>query len=103
MAAAAIQTFVYPNAAPRRRPCWTGTPEIYFTKSIDNSRLVKIECFNSAYFRHAKIHQCYIWPVLLELVNGLPAVGSFGDDLQSVNRLEQSYQALTHDMMIVGD
>ena len=26
-----------------RRPCWTGTPEIYFTKAIDNSRLVKIE------------------------------------------------------------
>jgi len=44
MAAAAIQTFVYPDRAPRRRPpCWTGTPEIYFTKSIDNSRLVKIE------------------------------------------------------------
>jgi cell division protein FtsL len=27
----------------RRRPCWAGTPEIYFTKSIDNSRLVKVE------------------------------------------------------------
>src|SRR5215467_1958526 len=27
----------------RRRPCWTGTPEIYFTKSIDNSRLVKVD------------------------------------------------------------
>jgi len=26
-----------------RRPCWTGTPEIYFTKAIDNSRLVKVE------------------------------------------------------------
>ena len=26
-----------------RRPCWTGTPEIYFSKAIDNSRLVKIE------------------------------------------------------------
>src|SRR5215813_9378296 len=26
-----------------RRPCWTGTPEIYFAKAIDNSRLVKIE------------------------------------------------------------
>ena len=31
------------NAIPYRRPCWTGTPEIYFTKSIDNSRLVKVE------------------------------------------------------------
>src|SRR6201993_3922072 len=27
----------------RRRPCWTGTPEIYFAKAIDNSRLVKVE------------------------------------------------------------
>jgi cell division protein FtsL len=39
MAAAAVQVPV----APRRRPFWNGTPEIYFTKSIDNSRLVKIE------------------------------------------------------------
>src|SRR5436305_15070916 len=31
------------NAIPSRRPCWTGTPEIYFTKSIDNSRLVKVD------------------------------------------------------------
>ena len=27
----------------RREPCWTGTPEIYFSKPIDNSRLVKVE------------------------------------------------------------
>jgi cell division protein FtsL len=27
----------------RRRPCWVGTPEIYFSKAIDNSRLVKLE------------------------------------------------------------
>jgi cell division protein FtsL len=34
-----------PSAATvaRLKPCWTGTPEIYFTKSIDNSRLVKVE------------------------------------------------------------
>jgi cell division protein FtsL len=38
MAAAAVQVPV----APRRRS-WIGTPEIYFTKSIDNSRLVKVE------------------------------------------------------------
>src|SRR5262245_63432496 len=29
--------------ARRRKSCWTGTPEIYFAKSIDNSRLVKVE------------------------------------------------------------
>jgi hypothetical protein len=27
----------------RRGPCWAGTPEVYFTKTIDNSRLVKVE------------------------------------------------------------
>ena len=39
MAAAAVQVQV----APRRRSFWNGTPEVYFTKSIDNSRLVKVE------------------------------------------------------------
>jgi len=29
--------------AVERRPFWTGTPEIYFSKAIDNSRLVKVE------------------------------------------------------------
>src|ERR1700694_145198 len=32
------------SAAPSgRKSCWLGTPEIYFRKSIDNSRLVKVE------------------------------------------------------------
>src|SRR6266853_5876361 len=30
-------------AAPRRNTFFTGTPEIYFAKAIDNSRLVKVE------------------------------------------------------------
>ncbi|HLX83990.1 MAG TPA: cell division protein FtsL [Terriglobales bacterium] len=40
MSAAAIQI-----ATPsiRRKSCWLGTPEIYFRKTIDNSRLVKVE------------------------------------------------------------
>jgi hypothetical protein len=29
--------------AAERRSFWTGTPEIYFSKAIDNSRLVKVE------------------------------------------------------------
>src|SRR5271167_4432844 len=34
-----------PSADPfsRRQSCWLGTPEIYFRKTIDNSRLVKLE------------------------------------------------------------
>ena len=40
MSAVAIQI-----AAPSipRKSCWVGTPEIYFRKSIDNSRQVKVE------------------------------------------------------------
>lgn len=40
MSALAIQ-----SAAPssRRKSCWLGTPEIYFRKNIDNTRLVKVE------------------------------------------------------------
>ena len=40
--AAAAATFQ--GAVPaERRSLWTGTPEIYFSKAIDNSRLVKVE------------------------------------------------------------
>ena len=40
--AAAVASY---NSVPgtRRKPCWTGTPEIYFGKAIDNSRVVKVE------------------------------------------------------------
>lgn len=40
MAAAAAPA---PIASRQRKPCWIGTPEIYFAKAIDNSRLVKVE------------------------------------------------------------
>lgn len=39
-AATAVQST---GSVARRKPCWTGTPEIYFAKAIDNSRLVKVE------------------------------------------------------------
>ncbi len=42
MVAAAVATQSALRAR-RRKPCWTGTPEIYFAKPIDNSRLAKIE------------------------------------------------------------
>ena len=41
MAAAAAIRIAGPVAG--RRTLWTGTPEIYFNKAIDNSRLVKVE------------------------------------------------------------
>jgi cell division protein FtsL len=40
MSAVAMQSAV---VAGGRKSCWLGTPEIYFRKAIDNSRLVKVE------------------------------------------------------------
>lgn len=40
MSAVAVQHTVFSSP---RKSCWLGTPEIYFRKSIDNSRLVKVE------------------------------------------------------------
>jgi hypothetical protein len=42
-AAAAVATMRSLELVAGRRPFWTGTPEIYFSKAIDNSRLVKTE------------------------------------------------------------
>jgi cell division protein FtsL len=41
MSAAAKYVHIVP--AGRGKSCWLGTPEIYFRKTIDNSRLVKVE------------------------------------------------------------
>lgn len=41
--AAAAATIRCAVPAAERRSLWTGTPEIYFSKAIDNSRLVKME------------------------------------------------------------
>jgi cell division protein FtsL len=41
--AAAAATIRGAVPAAERRSFWTGTPEIYFSKAIDNSRLVKVE------------------------------------------------------------
>jgi hypothetical protein len=35
--------FANAGAGARPRQFWTGTPEIYFAKAIDNSRLIKVE------------------------------------------------------------
>ena len=40
-AAAAMQAQV--TVTGRQKSCWLGTPEIYFRKRLDNSRLVKVE------------------------------------------------------------
>jgi cell division protein FtsL len=41
--AAAMAATARTVPAGRRKPCWTGTPEVYFTKHIDNTRVVKMD------------------------------------------------------------
>ena len=41
--AAAAATVRGTYAGEGRQPFWRGTPEIYFAKNIDNSRLIKVE------------------------------------------------------------
>ena len=43
MAAAAATAMHSAGPVAERRSFWTGTPEVYFSKTIDNSRLVKVE------------------------------------------------------------
>src|SRR3984885_3843327 len=42
MAAAAVVQVDAP-VSRRKHPCWMGTPEVYFHKQLDNSRLRKVE------------------------------------------------------------
>lgn len=59
-AAATYQRF------PRRQSCWLGTPEIYFRKNIDNSRLVKVEDPRRAReMRHFAIALCCLFLLVM--------------------------------------
>lgn len=77
-AAATIQNAV-PSEA--RRPFWTGTPEIYFSKNIDNSRLVKLEDLRR---NHEMKQFCAALCLLFVLV--------FGYTWQHFRAIEYGYQ-----------
>jgi hypothetical protein len=79
MAAAAAVRSVGPTAG--HRPFWTGTPEIYFSKTIDNSRLIKQE--DPTRNREMK-HFCTALAVLFLLV--------FGYTWQHFRAIEYGYQ-----------
>jgi len=49
-----------------RQPCWLGTPEIYFRKAIDNSRLVKVEDPRRAReMKHFGIALCFLFLLVM--------------------------------------
>lgn len=43
MAASALAAAVAPVPSRQRQSSWNGTPEVYFHKNLDNSRLVKVD------------------------------------------------------------
>jgi cell division protein FtsL len=65
MAAAANAILDAPSTASRKR-CWRGTPEVYFTKAIDNSRLVKVEdAGRSREMKHFSIALCCLFLLVM--------------------------------------
>jgi cell division protein FtsL len=92
-------------AAPdRRKSCWLGTPEIYFRKRIDNSRLVKVEdprrerqmrMFGIALFCLFLLVMGYAWQHFRAIEYGykIEALRSQREDLAGMNqalRLEEA-------------
>ena len=62
-AAAAIHSTI---PARGRKSCWLGTPEIYFRKNIDNSRLVKVEDPRRAReMRNFVIALCFLFALVM--------------------------------------
>ncbi len=62
-AAAAIHST---NPARGRKSCWLGTPEIYFRKNIDNSRIVKVEDPRRAReMRNFVIALCFLFALVM--------------------------------------
>lgn len=77
-AAAVIGSAVSSN---RRKSCWLGTPEIYFRKTIDNSRLVKVEDPRRAReMKYFGIALCFLFALVM------------GYALQHFRAIEYGYQ-----------
>lgn len=64
--AAAAKAVQGATPTSRRTPCWRGTPEVYFTKPIDNSRLVKVEdAGRSREMKHFSIALCCLFLLVM--------------------------------------
>jgi|SRR5215471_4558074 len=54
------------NPSQRRQSCWLGTPEVYFRKTIDNSRLVKVEDpRREREMKHFAIALCFLFLLVM--------------------------------------
>ncbi len=87
--------------AAQRRPFWTGTPEIYFSKAIDNSRLVKMEDAR----RNEEMKQfCAALVLLFVLVFGYTwqhfRAIEYGYQIESAKRDLNSLTEMNHALML---
>lgn len=105
MSAAAIGSAV---PSRRQKSCWLGTPEIYFRKSIDNSRLVKVEDpRRSREMKQFSIALCILFALVMgyalqhfraiEFGYQIEALRSQRDGLQDINRALRLEEASLRD------
>ena len=88
------------NPVPRRRQsCWLGTPEIYFRKTIDNSRLVKVEDPRRA--REMKVFvvasSCLFALVMVYALQHYRAI-EYGYQIESLRSQRDSLAGLNQDL-----
>ena len=96
------------NPSTRQKSCWLGTPEIYFRKAIDNSRLVKVEDPRRAReMKQFGIALCILFVLVMgyalqhfraiEFGYQIEALRSQRDGLQDINRALRLEEASLRD------
>ena len=85
----------------RRQSCWLGTPEIYFRKTIDNSRLVKVE--DSRRAREMKVFvfalSCLFVLVMVYALQHYRAI-EYGYKIESLRSQRDSLAGLNQDLRL---
>jgi cell division protein FtsL len=105
-AGVAIANGIAPST--RRQSCWTGTPEVYFGKHIDNSRVVKVDdprrtremrAFSIALSIFCLLVLCYAWQHFRSIEYGykISELKSQRDGLVEMNRALRLEEASLRD------
>jgi cell division protein FtsL len=107
---AAAGAVIAPGVAPsaRRQSCWTGTPEVYFAKNIDNSRIVRVDdprrakemrAFSIALSIFCLLVLCYAWQHFRSIEYGykISELKSQRDSMVEMNRALRLEEASLRD------
>jgi len=90
------------NPGPRRRQsCWLGTPEIYFRKTIDNSRLVKVEDPRRAReMRAFGLTLCFLFLLVMTYAFQHFRAIEYGYKIESLRSQRESLAGLNQDLRL---